>query len=177
MTKLYLHRILLIMSCISNIRGGNFYDDDDMFNESNAMINVDLYKNYRECSNKINILYKYRKNFYIDCNCFIQNNCYNKLKESHKLKYYSFDYNNKTFELDNLNVTKQCYNINGLYIHMELNMYNYCVDNMVLFIIILIVGLSFYAINIKYFINKHNKHNNQLSQNNHPPLYQYQSIN
>lgn len=172
MTKLYLIGLYSIYSiyCISNIRADSFFDDDDSLNESNSMINIDVYKNYIDCSNKIDIVYKYRKNFYLECNCINIHNCYNKLKESNKLNYYSFDYNNKSFELNVFNFTKQCYTINGLYIYNELNVYDYCISSMVLFIGMMILFVFCLIININYFISIQQKKRYQHTI--HPPLYQ-----
>ena len=177
MNKLYILGFIVTLSNIlSVINADEYYDDtfndDDNFQNNNAMINVRLYKNNSECLNQLNSLYYYHKNFNIDCDCFKINSCFDKLKDSKKLEDYSFKYNNYSYNLNELNFTKQCYPKNGLYIYNELNIFQYCGSRIFLFVFIIIVIFSCIVANFNYFIYKRKKKNKyKLTNRTSPPDY------
>ena len=180
MTKLHLIRFIFTIFTISSIlgisSGEDYFDDtfgnDDDFQNNNAMINVRLYKTQNECVNQSHSLYYYHKNFNINCDCFKINSCFDKLKDSKKLNDFSFNFNNQTYNLDNLNFTKQCYNFRGVYIYNDLNIFQYCGSRIFLFVFIVIIIFSCIIANFSYFKHKLRK---KKQSNKGPPSYQ--SIN
>lgn len=175
MNKLYILKFLFTISSLflGLIKADDiFIDDDDDFQNNNAMINVRLYKNYSECVKTENSLYYYHKNFNIDCDCFKINSCFDKLKDSKQLEDYSFIYNNYSYNLNELNFTNQCYIKNGLYIYNELNIFQYCGSRIFLFLFALIIIFSCIVANLNYFTHKRNKKNKyKLVKTNKPPNY------
>ena len=182
MTKLYLLGLIFGIFTLSSISNAlEYYDDtfgdDDDFPDNNAMINVRLYKNYTDCVNQLNSLYYYHKNFFINCDCFKINSCFDKLKDSNKLDDYSFYYNNYSYNLNELNFTNQCYKFRDVYIYNELNIYEYCGSRIFLFCFIMIIIVSCCIANFNYFTHKRNKRNKRMKLNNSSSLPDYQSIN
>jgi hypothetical protein len=180
MNKLYLLGFIFGVVTLSNIlsvtNADEYYDDtfgdDDDFQNNNAMINVRLYKNYSECVRTKNSLYYYHKNFNINCDCFKINSCFNKLKDSKKLEDYSFNYNNYSYNLNELNFTKQCYNYRGLYIYNELNIFLYCGSRIFVFSFIMIIIGACILVNFNYLMTIKKKYKYKLNNNTSPPEYQ-----
>jgi len=182
MAKLYLlgliFGIFTLSSIFSILNADEYFDDtfgeDDDFPNNNAMINVRLYKNYTDCVNQQNNVYYYHKNFFINCDCFKRNICLDTLKDSKKLEDYSFDYNNYSYNLNELNFTNQCYNFRGVYMYNELNIFQYCGGRIVLFSFIMIILFACCIAHIDYFTYKRKKQT-KLNNNSYPP--DYQSLN
>ena len=173
MNKVYLHGLIFgiftLSSIISISNAYDFDDDDDDFINNNAMINVRLYKNHTDCVNQQNSLYYYHKNFFINCDCFKISNCLYTLKDSKKLEDYSFDYNNYSYNLDNLNFTNQCYKFRDIYIYNELNIFEYCGGRIFIFSFIMIIVFVCCIANFNYFFQKRNKKRHKITS---PPDYQ-----
>jgi hypothetical protein len=139
---------------------------------TNTVINVGLYENYNDCISQTNILYTYKQSFDITCNCFLDNDCYNKLTESDKFKTYFFNYDNYNIYLDELKFKDQCYRFTilsgktDIYIYNEMTFYQRCGG--------LIVVSSLFIISIIIFIviiNTKTKKKGILLIDE-PPLYQ-----
>ena len=176
MNKLQTLKIILTISSVllglGNADDIFFDDDNDEFQDNNAMINVRLYKNDSDCFNYKNSLFNYHKNFNIECDCFKINSCFDTLINSNKLNDFSFKYNNYSYRLNELNFTYQCYLKNGLYIYNELNIYQYCGSRIFLFILAVIIIFSCIIANFSYMIKiREKRYRNNLVKNNQPPDY------
>ena len=178
MNKLQTLKVIYIISSLLFVLGNadendDTFDDDDNLQNNNAMINVRLYKNNSECSNQLNSLYYYHKNFNIECDCFKINSCFDSLINSNRLNDFSFKYNNYSYNLNELNFSKQCYFKNGLYIYNELNIFQYCGSRIILFIFCMLVISTCIFVNIHYLITrpKKKKYRYNSVENESPPDY------
>jgi len=146
---------------------------------NNTIINVGLYDNYNDCISQTNVLDNYKKSLDINCNCFLSNDCYNKLTESAKFKTYFFIYNNVSIYLNELNFKDQCYKFtimsetsHDVYIYNEMTFYQYCGGLIVFSSLFIICIITIAILTINYFINTKTKKKGTLLTNVPPPLYQ-----
>jgi hypothetical protein len=148
-------------------------------NTNNTIINIGLYENYNDCISQTNILYNYKKYLDIKCNCFLSNDCYNKLTESVKFKTYFFYYDNMSIYLDELNFKDQCYRFtilsetsHDIYVYNEMTFYQYCGGLIVFLSLFILCIITISILSVNYIISKKTKKKDTLLTNIPPPLYQ-----
>jgi hypothetical protein len=169
MTKLLLSIVCIVGMLIPNTRA-------NASTTNNTIINVGLYDNYNDCISQTTEMYKYKQSLDIKCNCFLSNDCYNKLTESAKFKTYLFNYHNDSIYLDELNFKDQCYKFTLLtepstdvYIYNEMTFYQYCGGLIVFSSLFIIFIITISILSLNYFINKKTKKKGILLVNIPPP--------